>query len=219
MTTMTVENPADWDVQTETITKVEPDTDGWWVTADWAYFVEKQYGVEPKVGDEITFFTRQLSLIEGIAINGKVLFYNDKRKSYRDRQKWLSEYRSKNHIRFLENADAWFEKVDNYKNKEFTDRVHRFEDEDGEEDFWSDGAAYELAILDAADYITELARERNPDNPVEWLDWWWSLNTKEHDYDLARQKQEAPGFGDGHSGNTAAAAYALSKRVLLGLDI
>jgi hypothetical protein len=46
---------------------------------------------------------------------------------------------------------------------------------------------------------------------MRWVYWWWAQNSKAYDYDYERMEKLMPEWSDGHSGNTAGAAFTLAR--------
>lgn len=190
--------------------------DGWsfWVTAEEAAKVD----YVPKMGDSVAITMYGFNDIAGIKIGGHTFRNNSVKDMEWKRIQWKADYNIKRHQRVLDNYDKWQAEVETL-HPVLQKRIRRFENKTEPYDFWAEDGGYELAILSGATALIRWAT--GPDRPEdmtpdEALVWWWSLNSKEHDYDYKRQMEIVPDFGDGHSGNTAGAAYSLARGIITG---
>lgn len=185
-------------------------------------------GFHPQVGDWMVITTRGFSTIAGVIIEGHVIRNKSQKELDDEHKQFVDRVRLKRLEEYVQNGDALKERVEKLHPK-LRARMHRFADEYGV-DFWINDAPYEMYALEGADALLKYVKKhfhRHADTGqfytseewIEWLDWWWSLNTKEHNYDYERQINLVPDFGDGHSGYTAAAAYGLAKAVLQGKEV
>lgn len=188
----------------------------------WSLFVSAEEaaatGYVPKVGDDIDVTMYGFNDIAGIKIAGYTFRENSVADMERKRTEWLVAYEAKKELAYQENVEKWREAV-KALHPTFQKRIARFEAEKGMKEFWKESGSYELYTLQGAQALINKATSEFPDNvemQVAWVDWWWSLNTKEHNYNYKMQMAECPEFGDGHSGNTAGAATAYAKAVLNG---
>lgn len=210
------------------------DNGGFTITGEhgWTFGVSaKESGTfVPKAGD--TLILAQVgNYVSGIIIEGHVFRWKSVDDIKEEHEQWKKNYRLEKLERYVEHGDALKARAAALP-APLAARMQRFGDEDGIE-FWIDSAPYEMAVMDGAAAllrkVQELGYIADVDNPtdegndvvgaVEWINDWWALNTKEHNYDYKKQMEIVPDFGEGHSGNTAGAAYVMSKFVLQGEDI
>lgn len=61
----------------------------------WSLWVDKKYGVIPKVGDIIILYGKPFSVIQGIQINDKVLFLKSDKQMEDEHEAWIKKTREK----------------------------------------------------------------------------------------------------------------------------
>ena len=207
-----------------TITAVEPqDYGGYAITYNngWTLFVSSKElnGLVPKVHDTIVVGPSIGYPIQYISIDGHVIRDISDEEQAKIRQDMLDGFHRRKLEEFVKHGDEWKETARGL-HPLLSRRIKRFEDEQGDT-FWIEDGGYELYALQAADALARHAMSVYPgdsEKQVEWIDWWNSINSKEHNYDYKRQMEILPEFGDGHSGNTHGAGVAYAKRVVLGKD-
>lgn len=186
--------------------------------------------------------------ITGLSKDGVNLFYKTQELLDLEREQFLLNLKVERLTTFLKNKEAWRALVAELS-APFRARMQRFIDEKGFDEFFKEDGGYELFAVSQANVLYAAAlnpelgeklRENDvayPDNPNDsshnWtsgtLDWentsenrlicWWALNSKLNDYNYELQKELIPDWEDGHSGNTAGAAYMMARRVLAGQEI
>lgn len=189
----------------------------------------------PRVGDWILVSYEGFNTIAGIIIEGRVLRAKTSKQVKAQHEQWVKNIRLKRLEEYLEKGDALKERVKRLP-EPLRQRMNRFAEKEGVE-FWIESAGYEMHVMEGAAALLRKVKElgfiNSVDNPelsspeikadpltaVQWIDEWWALNTKEHDYNYTRQMELVPDFGEGHSGNTAGAAYAIAKALLRGEDV
>lgn len=216
-----VRNRDGWSVEVKVIDKIEKDNDG--VTVTWndgfSFFISKSKlrGVDLQTNDVVICYQNHLE-IKGLVVDGVTLYYKTKEQSDDEHKQFRDNLRLKRLEEYVKNGQELKARAGRLHPK-LAERMQRFSEESGEE-FWIESAVYEMYALEGADALIRKVEELYPFNLPEeriaWLDYWWSLNTKKHNYNYTKQKQLVPDFGDGHSGNTAGAAYTLARRVVSG---
>jgi len=71
----------------------------------WSLIIYKKYGVKPKAGDIIITYGKPFTQIQGIEINGKVLFYNTDEEMDKKHKEWIKKTAKrykKEHIELME---------------------------------------------------------------------------------------------------------------------
>lgn len=216
-----MKNSDGYNVEYTHIKDVEYTEDWYYITGQsgWTFGLSKEEcaDVVPKTGDSLTVYTKNFSEVVGAEIEGRQVRYKTPAQVDRERIDWLIDYNQKKLDRLRENWDSWQERVERL-HPTIKKRIRRFETQ-GESnnskfEFWLEDGGYELMALEGANALLN-AVDRNGGG-IEWLDWWWSLNTKEYGYNYKKQEELVPEFGDGHSGNTAGAAYSLARAILTG---
>lgn len=209
------------------ITRGEP---GW---GTFGVGAEELNGFKPQVGDAVIVYTLGFSSIRGIVIDGRVIRYTTPEQADAEHEQWKKNLR-------LERLERYVSKGDSLKARTaalpepLRERMYRFANEHGV-NFWIEDAEYEMAALEGASALLRKVKELGliqsvdqptltaggTDDAVKWINDWWDINSDKHDppYDYKKQMELVPDFGEGHSGNTAGAAYALSIRVLEGSEV
>ena len=209
------------------ITRGEP---GW---GTFGLSAEELNGFEPKVGDTVIMYSYGLSSVRGVIIEDKVLRFTSGAQAAKDHAQWRKNWRLEKLERYIEHGEALKSRADALP-EALRLRMARFTAKEGVE-FWIEDAPYEMAIMEGAAAllrkVQELGYIADVDDPthegndtegaVEWIEDWWDINSAKHDppYDYKKQMALVPDFGDGHSGNTAGAAYAFAKAVLNGKEV
>lgn len=185
-------------------------------------------GFKPEVGDISIVYTQGFSSIRGIVIDGHVLRYETPKAAAEKHEQWKKNLRLERLERYVSHGEALKERAKNL-HPTLAARMARFDKESGIE-FWIESAGYEMAVMQGAQALLDKVEELgliadahghitscdDSEGAVEWIDKWWNMNTKEGGYDYKGQMELVPDFGDGHSGNTAGAAYAFAKAILTG---
>lgn len=174
-------------------------------------------GFVPQADDVVVVYTQGFSMIRGVAIDGRVFRYITPEQAAADHEQWKKNLRLEKLERYLAEGDELKARVKKL-HPALQARMERFAAEGGVE-FWIDSADYEMYALEGATAIVNKANDLYPDDKDARLKWakdWWDMNTKEGGYDYKGQMEILPEFGDGHSGNTAGAAYAMARMILEG---
>lgn len=232
----------DWPVDLETIERVDDEGDSYSIKKSdgWNLFIGKDEcdGFVPQVGDWI-LTERPVNNIATIIIEGRVVRRKSAKVIEAEHKAFSDSFRLKKLERFVAEGDELKARAAALP-KALAERMERFAKEGGRE-FWIDSAGYEMCALEGSAALLRKVKELdlidNIDNinhvsndayldesglpgvAIEWLENWWLLNTKTGGYNYTKQMEMVPDFGDGHSGNTAGAAYALAIRILKGEDI
>ena len=206
------------------ITRAEP---GW---GTFGLSADELDGFEPQVDDVVVVYTRGFSTIRGVVIDGRVLRYITPAQAEAQHEQWSKNLRLEKLERYIEHGDALKERVKKL-HPVLQARMARFDAERGQ-DFWIEDAEYEMAALEGAqallNKVEELGlinnalgkfKEGEHEAAVQWIDDWWSLNSKEGNYDYKRQMELVPEFGDGHSGFTAGSAKQFAVALLEGVEL
>lgn len=211
-------------VQHGPITNVQGDRDkGWTIEQSngWTCNLKGEFDVDPKVGDDFTVYGQIGYSFHGQALNGEVLWYKTIEQEEAERQAWLANYEAEKRQRFADNLaqmDAdYMELPDAFKR-----RIDRFRAK--ADDFRWESEPYEMFCCMQAVILAKWAMEdgATPDQAIEKIDAWNSINSKENDppYDYKAQAEAAPtGWSDQHSGNTHGGAISLAKHYILGHDL
>lgn len=226
-----------WSVELSTIENIVDGTDFWSITManGWSMFVDKDEcdGFVPQVGDWI--LTEQaVNPVVTVIIEGRVIRHKTPKQVEADHQTFLNKNRLRKLEAFVSEGDKLRERIKALP-LPLRKRMARFEAESGDE-FLIDSAPYEMYALEGAaallrkvmdlGYITDVDNPADDggadlDGAVQWINDWWDINSKNHEppYDYEKQMELVPDFGDGHSGNTAAAAKWLAVAVLEGKEV
>lgn len=201
------------------ITGIEWGSDGAAVTYDgWTLFISSQEfnGLSPKIGDIMVTGPSIGRPIQYIEIDGHVIRDVSDDEQAEKHKEMVAGFRRRRIAEYEEHGDEWKATAQGLL-PPLAARIQRFEDDNVE--FWIEDGGYELYALKAADALARHVMSVYPgdtDKQIEWIEWWDSLNSKEHDYDYKRQMAILPEFGDGHSGNTHGAGVFYAKRVVRG---
>lgn len=221
-----IKNADGWTVENTFIDKVSVEDDWYWITGGhgWTTGVSKEEcgNLVPAIGDSLTVYTKGFSEVVGLEIAGHQVRYKTPSQVERERIDWLINYRQEKLDRLRNNWDNWQERVEKL-HPVLKKRIRRFESQ-GESnnskfEFWLEDGGYELMALEGANALINWATgpgRFGHETPEAAVKYWWSLNTAEHDYNYQAQKDLVPEFGEGHSGNTAGAAYSLALGILTG---
>lgn len=178
------------------ITDVSEGKTYWCISASGCGFrLDKSYGVTPHVGDTVTIYVINGSMVRGMDINGKRVFYKSDEELEQEHQVWVANYKKEKQECFEQNKaqlDADYECLpDNFKKR--IDRFRR-----NNPNFRVDNEAYEMfvckealkiaAAIDSADGIYKF-------NNASWEE----------------QQRLVPDISDGHSGNTFGMACRLAQ--------
>lgn len=220
----------------DNIDKVNMTDNGYEITGvqGWGTFYitfDELDGFVPQVGDAFVLMTTNFSYIRGIIIEHRVIRYMTDKQVVESRQRMLDGFRLNKLEEYVKNGEALKARAEALPTP-LRDRMRRFsEGKDGVE-FWIDSAPYEMAVLEGAaallrkvaaeGFIFDVNKIRVDDDTeaaINWIEDWWALNTKEHNYDYKKQMEIVPDFGEGHSGFTASAAKSMAVAILNGEEI
>ena len=202
--TLTVEQAAEHaedSGRTYTLTKVEQYGDGdFTLSADGTGFgLDGKYGVAPKVGDVVTLYTHQGSLIHGLDLNGEPIYYRTRAEVDEDRRKETERAQRERDAEFeeqREQRDAAFDALPPiFKRRIIWFRRHNPR-------FRQDFEPYEMSACVDAVKLAEWAEAR--DDPGEAIQRFRELSYE-------KQKETVPGLAyDQHSGNSFGFAVRLA---------
>lgn len=204
-----------------TIKKVEDWNDAYSITKEdgWSFSINKSDcgDLVPQTGDSI-LMAEGTNAIPGIIIEGRVIRWKTAEQVAADHEQWRKNWRLEKLERYVEHGEELKNRVKKL-HPVLQQRMERFDKESGVE-FWIDSAPYEMACLEGTQALLNKVEELGleSDEAVEWVEKWWKINSAEHDppYDYKKQMEIVPDFGEGHSGNTAGAAYAMALMILKG---
>lgn len=220
-------------VNLSTIAKVEEDGDYYTITKEdgWTFGLDKDEcnGFVPHVNDWI-LTAEAINNIAGVIIEGHVIRYKSAKQVAADHEQFKKDLRLKRLEEYVAGIDDLKARVAKL-HPALRARMERFAAEDGI-DFWIENASYEMYAVEGTNALLNKVDGVVPDingdgtrvldtteDKIKWIEDWWALNTKEHDYDYKRQMALVPDFGDGHSGWTASAAKGLAVLVLEGKEV
>ncbi len=187
--------------QTHTLTKVEKYGDGdFSLSADHTGFgLDGKYGVEPKIGDVVTIYTHQGSLIHGFDLNGEPVYYRTRAEVDEDRRRGTEEAQRKRDEEFeaeREQRDAAFDALPPI----FKQRIVWFRQHNPR--FRQNFEPYEMSACVDAVKLAEWAETQ--DDSGEAIQRFHKLGYEE-------QKATVPGLAyDQHSGNSFGFAVRLA---------
>ena len=190
-------------------------------------------GSEMCIRDSWILTENPVNNIATVIIEGRVLRRKSVKVIEAERKSFSDSYRLRKLEAYVSDGEALKERAANLP-KPLAERMERFAQESGVE-FWIDSAPYEMFALEGAAALLKKAADEvglayngfdfastsngKEQEAIQWIEDWWALNTKEHDYNYKKQMELVPDFGDGHSGNTAGAACALALAVLRGEEV
>lgn len=182
------------------LTTVNKDADGTWYSLGFkggCFGMLTKWGVEPKVGDVVELYGDGMGRpIEGVRINGKIVFQYSDEQIEINRQEWLKKNEEEKQKKF-EDHKVEMDKAYDGLIPEFKARIDRFRAKNPK--FRIDMEAYEVFVCEEAMKLIKAFKT------VESLQEFCDL-------DLAAQKKMAPDMDFGnHSGNTFGAAVSLAR--------
>jgi hypothetical protein len=185
-------------------------------------------GFVPKVGDWI-LTEIAVNPIATIIIEGRVIRRKSDKQLELENKAWSNSWRIEKLEAYLENGEALKERAFAL-HPTLADRMKRFDRASGAK-FWIEDAPYEMAVMEGAQALLDKVEELgfigsshfridsevdDVVGAVSWINDWWDINSEKGGYDYKKQMEMVPNFGEGHSGNTAAAAVAFAKGILTG---
>lgn len=176
------------------ITEVTESDEHYGISTDQStsFGLSKEYGVTPKVGDKFVLHCYQGSLVRGLNLNGKLVYYKSDEQLERERQEWLEKNRREKQEAFLKNKaemDAEYEALP----ANFQKRIDRFRENNPR--FRVDFESYELFCCNEAVKIALACKTVEEIKVFRGAGW-------------EIQKEIV---SDGHSGNTFGCACLLAQ--------
>lgn len=156
-------------------------------------------GPEVKVGDTLGIYGPMFGIRYGWSLNGEVVEWQTPLERIAERIAGIAKYDRKKRDRYAAEKELLDEKFAALP-EAFQHRIARRRENNPA--FRIEFESYEVFVCTQAVAFAEQAKVTGGADPVGWLKWWASLNSKEHDYDIKRQRSEMPAMDDGHSGNT-----------------
>lgn len=175
----------------------------------WGFEWQEDWGPVPEIGTRfqvggrfgtpVTFLKRE---------DGTTLL--DEAHFERQRQQWLEDYERERKETYAKNKESYRQRVDAL-DPPFRDRMERFIEQDGFEEFFIDTGDYELFTVEQSNLLYRHWKViGNGDTD-------WFLDFKKASYET--QKRLFPDMDEGHSGNTHDWMVGLAHRVSLGRAI
>jgi hypothetical protein len=198
VTSLYILDPFDAMYEEEPIVEVTESPEGWEIKREsgWIFWVPREHGVEPHVGDIGRFYGRGIGyLVRGLLLNGKVVFYRteDEQRAKSDRE---VEQREVEQRQKFEADRADHDRRIAALPDVFQERIARFQG--GSPDFRWRFEGYELSTCEQAVAIADALK--TPDAIIAFFD----LPSDE-------QKSAVPDLSDDHSGNTFGCACRLAR--------
>lgn len=170
------------------ITDVTESSDGYYITCDMSgCFLDKKYNVKPKEGDLLKIYTVQGSLIRGMTLNGKRIFYKTDQQLDVQHTQWVKEYREQQ----LKELDKQYDALPEF----FKRRIDKYRENN--KNFRVEYEAYELFCCNEAVVIADACKTAEKVREF--------INAK-----FDEQMKLVPKLSTDHSGNTIGAASALA---------
>lgn len=199
---------------TGTVTVIEETPDAFTVTYDsWCFRLARdRLSIVPVIGDEVTTYSYQGSIVRGVAINGVMQWWDSDEEIDANRRRMLSDYEARQHADFerdREKLDAQYEALP----PAFKRRLDRFREGDPAFRWRSEG--YESFTLTEAAAIAE----HFGNDHVRIEEWWDGLEESAGTrmFSASRYFDEHPGvISDQHSGNTFGGAIHMARVLLSG---
>ncbi|MCR4285081.1 MAG: hypothetical protein NUV97_03510 [archaeon] len=157
--------------------------------------LDKSYGYKPKAGDEITLHTKGFSLIRGIDVNGKKLYWKTDEDLEKERIEWLRKNEEDKQKRFEVEVEGMDLKYNSLP-KVFQERINRFRENNDR--FRIDYEGYELFCCEQAVLIAKACETKE------------GVQKFKDTEKFEEQMKMVPGLSDGHSGNTFGCACSLA---------
>lgn len=188
-----------------TIEEIHEHDDSWSISTKEGsgFMIRKKWGVEPKVGDIVTLYTKGFSFIRGIDLNGQELFYKTdaQLEAHRIKEKIrMEKEKEEKFVKNKERMDAQYDALPEV----FRKRIVRFRSNNPK--FRQDYEDYELFCCEQAVIIANALK--TPEKVKEF---------KEMDWDS--QMELIPEIDCGHSGNTFGCAISLAYQYLSDADL
>lgn len=188
------------------ITKVSPDKDGKWISisaGSCGFGMETKYGVVPEVGDTIILHTVGFSLIRGLTLNGKLIYYKTDQDLEVERLEQQLKYEEEKQEKFKKEVKS-LDKKYNKLPQIFKDRIDRFRQNNDR--FRIDFESYELFCCEQAIVIAKACKTPEGVQSFSKMDW-------------KDQKNKVKKLDDGHSGNTFGMSTQLAYWYLQQPDV
>jgi len=165
------------------------------IEGSWSFGLSKEYGVKPKIGDAITIYLVNVSMIRGVDINNIQVYYKSDEQLEQEHKEWCDNYEKEKQEAFKrdkEQMDADYEALpDNFKK-----RIDRFRKNNP--NFREDFEKYELFCCTEALKIAGICKTQED-------------IMKFHELGFEEQIKILPTLSDGHSGNTFGCACMLAR--------
>jgi hypothetical protein len=191
----------DTEYQERTINAVTERPEGWEIGSDgWVFWVPKEHGVTPHVGDISRFYGRGIGYrVRGLALNGHIAWYRSEEEDLREAQARQAASDAERRREFEQHGRAELDARYATLPPVFQRRIDRFRRNDPDFRWGSEG--YEMSC--AVDAVKIAAWARTPERVKEY-------------HDLAWKEQQAaiPDIFQGHSGNSFAFACRLAHHYL-----
>jgi hypothetical protein len=224
------------------VTQVRDSSDGWFevLCGSTCFWLEKKYGVMPRIGDVVSLYTVKCSIIRGIDLNGRALFYRTDIELENEHQKLVAQLERDRKERFEKAKDTLDAQYDALPDV-FKQRIDKFRN--ANPDFRWEYESYEMFCCTEAVAFAEAARQAvdghandaevdafygnvellqkaaygsreeavsESDNP--YVRWLvWANALNSKAYDYDYQRQlQVLRCSNGHSGNTFGAAMQLA---------
>jgi len=191
----------DSEYQETKVVTVKEYEEGWEITRKdgWAFYISKEHGVEPKVGQVARFYGGDIGRpVRGLDLDGQEVFYRTPEQEAELNAQWVREQEAKDKAEFEQNKadlNAQYQVLPEV----FQRRIDKFRNNNP--DFRWKYEAYEMLVCTQAVMIAEALKTSTAIQSWE-------------DMDFKKQKRLVPGLSDGHSGNTFDAACFLATLYL-----
>lgn len=170
-------------------------------------FMSKEYGVEPKAGQQIRVYTVQGSLVRGIDLDGEPVYFKSAAELEVEAEERTRKYEEDLQRKFEESREELDATVASLP-EPFQRRIQWFRDHNPK--FRWEWEAYELSSCVDAVKIAAVATERaESQQPHEWISQFRDLSSE-------KQRKVVPDLAyDDHSGNTFGAAVMFALHYVI----
>lgn len=196
-----MEKHEDREYQETKVVAVKKDKEGYEITREegWMFYVSKEHGVEPKIGQVARFYGGGIGRpVRGLDLNGQEVFYRTPEQQAELHAQSVREHEAKDKVEFEQNKvelDAQYQALPEV----FQRRIDKFRTNNP--DFRWKFEAYEMLVCTQAVMIAEALKTSTA------IQSW-------KDMDFKKQKRLVPDLSNGHSGNTFDAACFLAMLYL-----
>lgn len=194
--------------ETRKVTEVKKSGDYYSISCDGSGFgLSTEYGVEPKVGDNITLHIINGSMIRGVDLNGEKVFYKTDDDLEQERKEFVVKLKKEREEQFLKEKDRLDEDFISLP-KMFQEKIQQKRNDNP--NYRIESESYEMFCYKQA---IEIA------NGLPKFEGVPELNIKEriqkfYDMPYEEQKKAIPKLSEDHSGNTFGAACGLAAQYL-----